>query len=72
MYLRKYRLRKTWSDKCLKNRISEDPLTEDLENVSKHCCNVKDSIFTIFINHCEGATSKKVSFSETENPKTVC
>ena len=53
MYFPKYRLRKTWLDKCLKSRVSEDPSTDNMANGSKHCCNLNDSTFTIIINHCE-------------------
>ena len=54
MYFRNYRLRKTSLDKCLTSRVSEDPLIDNMANGSKHCCNLNDSTFTIFINHCEG------------------
>ena len=53
MYFGYYRLRKTWLDNCLKSRISEDPQTDNMENGSKQFWNLKDSTFTIFINHCE-------------------
>ena len=46
-----YRLRKTWLDKCLKRRVSQNPSTDNTANGSKHCCNVNNSIFTILINH---------------------
>ena len=41
-------------DKCLKSRVSEDASTDNLGNASKLCCNLNDSTFSIFINHCEG------------------
>ena len=53
MYFRNHRLRKTWLDKCLKSRASEDPSTGNMANCSKHCCNLNDITFTIFISHCE-------------------
>ena len=53
MYLWQYRLRKTWLDKCLKSRVSDDPSTDNMANGSKHFCNLKDSTVTIFFNHCE-------------------
>ena len=28
---------KTWSDKCLKSPVSEDPSTSNMVNVPKHC-----------------------------------
>ena len=33
----KLRTPKTWSDKCLKCLVSEDPSTSNIVNVSKHC-----------------------------------
>ena len=54
MYFRKYRLRKTWLDKCLKSRVPEDPSTDNMANGPKHYCNLNDSTFRIFINHCKG------------------
>ena len=54
MYFRNYGLRKTWLDKCLKIPASEDPSTSNMINGNKHCWNINDSIFTIFIDHCEG------------------
>ena len=53
MYFRKYRLQKRWLHKCLKSRVSEDPLTDNMANGSKHWSNLNDSTFIIFINHCE-------------------
>ena len=52
-YFPKQRLRKTWLDICLKSCVSEDPQTDNMANGSKHCGNLNDSTFTIFINHCE-------------------
>ena len=49
-----YGLRKTWLEKCLKTPVSEDPSTSNMGNGRKHCSKLKDSIFTIFIDHCEG------------------
>ena len=54
MYFRKYRLRKTWLDQCLKICVSQNPLTDNMANGSKHCCNLNDNTFLIFINHCKG------------------
>ena len=56
------RFRKTCLDKCLKSRVSEDPQTENTADVSKHCCNLNDSTFTIFINHWEGSCIGKSLF----------
>ena len=62
MYFRKYLLRKTWLDKCLKSRVSENPYTDNAANVSKHCCNRNGSSFIIFINHCQGSCIGKCLF----------
>ena len=53
MYLRNYRLQKTWLDKCLESRVLGDPLTDNMGNGLKYCINLNDSTFPIFINHCE-------------------
>ena len=47
-------LRKTSLDKCLKGRNLRDPSTDNMANGLKHFCNLNDSTFTIFMNHCEG------------------
>ena len=62
MHVRKYRLRKTWLDKCLKSSVSEDPSTENMGNGTKHCCNMNDSAFTVLINHCGGNYDGKSLF----------
>ena len=59
MYFWNYRLHKTWLDQCLKSCASQDVSTNNMANGSKHCCNMTDSTFTIFINHCEGNYVKK-------------
>ena len=61
MYFWTYSLRKTWLDKCLKSPVSEDPLTSNMVNGQKHCWNVEDSTFAIFIDPCAG-----------KNLRTVC
>ena len=72
MYFPKYRPRNTWLDKYLKNRISEDPWTENMGNWSKQCSNLNDSTFAKFIYTVKVGALEKVSFSDTENPRTVC
>ena len=72
MYFPKYRLQKTWLDKCLKSRVSEESWTENMENWSKQCSNVNDSTFTKFVNTVKIVALEKVSFSDTQNPQTVC
>ena len=37
MYFRTEVVRKTWLDKCLKNPVSEDPLTGNKVNGPKNC-----------------------------------
>ena len=37
MYFQNYILRKTWLEKCLKGAASEEPLTSNMVNGSKHC-----------------------------------
>ena len=54
MYFRNYLGRKTWLYKCLKSRVSEYALTDNMATGLKHCCNLNDSTFTIFINYSEG------------------
>ena len=53
MHLLKYGLRKMLDD-CLINPVSEDPFTGNMVKEPKHCCNLKESTFTIFLDHCEG------------------
>ena len=59
MYFLSYGLRKSWLDKYLKSPVSEDPSTSSMVNGSKHCWNVEESTFTIFIGHCEGNSGWK-------------
>ena len=54
MYFRNYRLGKAWLNNCLKSPVSENPLRGDRVNGPKLCFDLKDSTFTIFIDHCEG------------------
>ena len=54
MYFRNFGLQNTWLDQCLKSPVSEDPSKSNMVNVPKHCGNLKDSSFTIFIDHWEG------------------
>ena len=48
MYLGNYRLPRTRLDQCLKT-----PVSGRMANAPKHCLHLKDSSFTIFINHWE-------------------
>ena len=54
MYFRNYGFRKRWLNQYLKSPSSEDPSKSSMVNGSKHCWNLNESIFTIFIDHCEG------------------
>ena len=49
MYFWTYEVRKAWLEKYLKGPVSEDPLTSDMVNGPKHCWNLNDHTFTIFI-----------------------
>ena len=53
MYFRNYAPKKTWLDKCLKSVVLHYPSTSNMLNGPKHCSNLNDSAFTIFIGHCE-------------------
>ena len=53
MYFSKYRLRKTWLDKCLKSHVSEDPYTDNMENWSKQSSNLNDRIISKTKNFSE-------------------
>ena len=37
-----------------KSRVSKDPLTNNMVNGFKHCCNLDNSTVTIFTDHLEG------------------
>ena len=37
----------------LKKHVSDDPLTNNVVNGPKHCFNLNDSTFTMFIDECE-------------------
>ena len=53
MYFGNYGLPKTCLDQCLKSPVSEDPTKSNVVNAPKHCSNLRDTSFTIFINHWE-------------------
>ena len=54
MYFRNKGLRKTWLDICLKSPVSKDPLTGNMVNGPKHCCDLNGSTVTLFSDHFEG------------------
>ena len=51
-YFGNYGPRKTWLHQCLKCLVWRDLSESNMVNGPKHCWNVKDSSFTIFIDHC--------------------
>ena len=53
MYFRNYGLPKTFLDQYLKSPVSEDPTKSNMVNAPKHISNLRDTSFTIFINHWE-------------------
>ena len=53
MYFGNCGLPKTWFDQCLKCPVSEYPSKSNMVNAPKHCSNLKDSPFTISIDHWE-------------------
>ena len=48
------RTKKTWLDKCLKSPVSMDISTGNMVNGPKHCSNLHENTFIIFIDHCQG------------------
>ena len=53
---------KTWPGKCLKSPVSEDLSTSNIVNVPNHCWNRHQSIFIIFIDHCQVKWDEKTLF----------
>ena len=43
-----------WLDKYQESTASEYRWTNNMVNVLKHCSNLNDGSFTIFIDYCEG------------------
>ena len=72
MYSRNYRLKKTWLDQRQKIRVSEDPLTDDMANGSKQFCNLNEAPLQYLLISVNVVVLEKVSFSDIQNPKTVC
>ena len=54
MYFRNYGLPKTCLDQWLKSPVLQHPSKSNTVNAPKHCSNLKDTSFTIFIDHWEG------------------
>ena len=59
MYFPNYGLRNMWLDNCVKSPVSEDPSRSKMRNGTKQLGNLKDSAFTIFIDHCEDNQDEK-------------
>ena len=53
MSFQNYGLPKTWLDQRLKIPVSEYLSKSNMVNSPKHCSNLKDSPFTILIDHWE-------------------
>ena len=53
MYFWTYGHRKTFLNKCLKGLVSDNPWTSNMGNGPKHCWNLNNKTFTIFIGPCE-------------------
>ena len=49
MHFSTHGLQKTWLDKSVKSRASEDCSTSNMVNGLKHCSKLNDSTFPIFI-----------------------
>ena len=62
MCFRTYGFRKTLLEKSIKSLVSEDRSTSNMANGPKHCSNLNDKTFTIFIEHCEGNSVGKKSY----------
>ena len=54
MHFGNYGLSKTWLDQCLKCLVSEVPSKSNMVNAPKHGSKLKETSFTIFIDHYEG------------------
>ena len=54
MHCGNYGLSKTWLDQCPKCLVSEDPSKSNMVNAPKHGSKLKETSFTIFIDHWEG------------------
>ena len=64
MYFPKYRFRKTWLDNCLKSKVPEDPLIDNMAIGSKQWGKL---LITVEVDGLE-----EVSHSDTQNPQILC
>ena len=71
MYFRNDGLPTRWLDQCLKSPVSENPSKSNMVNAPKNCSNLKDSPFTIFIDHWGVNSPIKVSIRYMQNLKSV-
>ena len=62
MSFQNYAHRKTWLDICPKSPVSKDPLTGNIVNRLKHCCDLDKSTVTIFTDHLESNSVVKSLF----------
>ena len=53
-FFRNDALRKTWLDICPISPVSKEPLTGNMANGFKQCCDLDNSTVTIFTDHLEG------------------
>ena len=53
MSFENYGLPKTWLDQRLKSPVSEYPSKSNMVKAPKHCSHLKDSPFTLLIDHWE-------------------
>ena len=72
MYFRNYRLKKTWLDQRQKIGVSGDRSTDDMANGSKQFCNLNEAPLQYLLISVNVVVLEKVSFSDIQNPKTVC
>ena len=61
MYLRNYRLQKTWLLKYLKSHVSEHLWTVSMLKGPKYCLNLHGSKFVIFSEHSKRTSVRKNS-----------
>ena len=55
-----------------KKPVPKDPLTGNMVNAFKHCCDLNHSTVTILSDHFEGKWVEKVCFSQTQSLISVC
>ena len=63
---------KRWLDKCLKALVSEDRSTSNMVKVAKHCWNLIQITFIIFLITAKLVELEKVSFTDMPNIGKGC